>query len=67
MFTDEKGYLITQMVWEEVSDSEASLAPQVEVVPKKMLQDSKSVSDKSKVKIASAGQKSMTSFFQKKK
>ncbi len=69
MFTDDKGYLITEMVWEEVSDSE-SLPPQrgvADSAPKKSTSEVAKGADKSKGKPAPVGQKSMTSFFQKKK
>jgi hypothetical protein len=74
VFADEKGYLVTEQVWEEVTDDEVETLPK----PSKSLKtgdanakdltekDNKSALPTKKKVEAKVGQKSISSFFGKK-
>lgn len=69
MFADEKGYLVTEMVWEEVTDDEAespSKESKIAAAPKFKDEKPKVAPKKAPAPAAGSGQKSMMSFFTKK-
>jgi hypothetical protein len=72
MFTDAKGYLITEMVWEDCSDGEAPSDPPAAIKQTQQpampaaASKPKNSSGKAAAAAGAPGQKSMMSFFGKK-
>lgn len=70
VFCDEKGYLVTEMVYEECDDNDADAQPVSEPVrkaPSNPPAPKPAAKSSSKTKDAGKGQKSMMSFFGGKK